>query len=101
MNVFRFFILSCLMVLAAATAISGETVEKIPIPETDDFWVGSLPDLQAGEQTHQFCTYDRAGDNYDSEYFPLYNDTNGGCVIFDAMGPGCLYRQQMNIWYGE
>jgi hypothetical protein len=51
-------------------------------------------------ETHQFCSYDRAGDNFDWEYFPLYTDTNGECVIFDAMGPGCLYRQQMNIWGG-
>ncbi|HTB82630.1 MAG TPA: DUF2961 domain-containing protein [Candidatus Sulfotelmatobacter sp.] len=52
-------------------------------------------------ETHQFSSYDRAGDNYDWEYFPLYMETNGECVIFDAMGPGCLYRQHMNIWYGR
>ena len=49
-------------------------------------------------QTRQFCSYDRAGDNYDHEYFPLYKEPNGECVIFDAYGPGCLYRHQMNLW---
>jgi hypothetical protein len=68
--------------------------------EADDFRVDRLPFLQTGTQTHQFCSYDRAGDNYDWEYFPLYLDTNGECVIFDAMGPGCLYRHHLNIWHG-
>ena len=39
-----------------------------------------------------------AGDNYDWDYFALYMEPNGEAVLFDAMGPGCLYRQQMNIW---
>jgi hypothetical protein len=63
------------------------------------FQVDSLPFLRTGVETHQFCSYDRAGDNYDWQYFPLYMDTNGECVIFDAMGPGCLYRHHMNIWH--
>lgn len=65
----------------------------------DAFRVDRLPFLRTGMQTHQFSSYDRAGDNYDWEYFPLYLDTNGECVIFDAMGPGCLYRHHMNIWH--
>ncbi|HEX3624321.1 MAG TPA: DUF2961 domain-containing protein [Verrucomicrobiae bacterium] len=77
-----------------AAAVNG--VDTI---EAGSFCPDSLPYLQSEEQTHQFCTYDRAGDNHDAEYFQLYEDTNGECVIFDAMGPGCLYRQQMNIWY--
>ncbi|HTV39738.1 MAG TPA: DUF2961 domain-containing protein [Candidatus Sulfotelmatobacter sp.] len=83
--------------MAAAPAFAGEHPDLI---ETGSFEPDTLPYLQTGVQTHQFCTYDRAGDNHDSEYFALYTDTNGECVIFDAMGPGCLYRQQMNIWYG-
>ena len=66
----------------------------------DNFQPDWLPFLRTGMETHQFCSYDRAGDNYDWEYFPLYMDTNGECVIFDAMGPGCLYRHHMNIWHG-
>ena len=65
----------------------------------DAFRLDWLPFLHKGEQTHQFCSYDRAGDNYDAEYFALYTDTNGECVIFDAMGPGCLTRHHMNIWH--
>ena len=58
----------------------------------------SLPLLRHGVQTRQFCSYDRSGDNYDHEYFPLYMEPNGECVIFDAYGPGCLYRHHMNLW---
>ncbi len=69
------------------------------IPESDAFFkIEDLPLLRKGVQTHQFCSYDRAGDNYDHEYFSLYTEPNGEVVIFDAMGPGCLYRHHMNIW---
>ena len=60
--------------------------------------IADLPLLRRGVQTRQFCSYDRAGDNYDHEYFPLYLESNGECVIFDAYGPGCLYRHHMNLW---
>jgi hypothetical protein len=60
--------------------------------------IEDLPVLRTGIQTHQFCTYDRAGDNYDWDYFELYFEPNGEVVLFDAMGPGCLSRQQMNLW---
>ncbi len=102
-----------LAVLNRQAAITGNTnltlpgvkpsiVDKDPdLIEAGAFRVDTLPFLQAGVQTHQICTYDRAGDNRDQEYFPLYTDTNGECVIFDAMGPGCLYRQQMNIWFAS
>ena len=62
--------------------------------------IDDLPILRTGVQTHQFCSYDRAGDNYDHEYFALYTEANGEVVLFDAMGPGCLYRHHMNIWKG-
>lgn len=60
-----------------------------------------LPLLRKGVQTYQQCSYDRAGDNYDHEYFPLYIESNGELVIFDAFGPGVLLRQQMNIWHED
>lgn len=60
--------------------------------------IDDLPLLRTAVQTHQFCTYDRAGDNYDHEYFALYTEADGEVVLFDAMGPGCLYRHHMNIW---
>jgi hypothetical protein len=61
----------------------------------------TLPLLRNGIQTHQQVSYDRSGDNYDHEYFPLYTEANGEVVIFDAFGPGLLSRQQMNIWHAE
>lgn len=61
--------------------------------------LAELPFLREGVETRQFSAYDRAGDNYDHEYFPLYVEPDGECVIFDAMGPGCLYRHHMNLWY--
>jgi hypothetical protein len=92
------FALSCLAVLAVKPTFAAQETDRI---EAGAFRVDTLPFLRTGVQTHQFCSYDRAGDNYDAFYFPLYTDTNGECVIFDAMGPGCLYRQQMNIWFGD
>src|ERR1700761_2348418 len=84
-----------------ATSGFAENVSLPDLIEAGAFQADTLPFLQRGVQTRQFCTYDRAGDNKDQEYFPLYTDTNGECVIFDAMGPGCLYRQQMNIWFAN
>jgi hypothetical protein len=79
-----------------ATLTFGE--EKKREPSRDLLTIENLPRLRSGIQTHQFCTYDRAGDNYDWDYFELYFEPNGELVLFDAMGPGCLSRQQMNVW---
>jgi hypothetical protein len=84
------------------TMSSGNEIGLVPNEKhgADAFRLEWLPFLQDSEQTtHQFCSYDRAGDNYDFAYFPLYMETNGECVIFDAFGPGCLYRLHMNIWH--
>jgi hypothetical protein len=86
------FVFAC-----AAFPAEGQT-DSNRLAISGAFRVDLLPFLRSGVQTHQFCSYDRAGDNYDQEYFPLYMETNGECVIFDAMGPGCLYRHHMNIW---
>ena len=61
---------------------------KTDLIEAGAFRVDTLPFLQAGVQTRQFCTYDRAGDNRDQEYFPLYTDTNGEVRYFRCHGPG-------------
>jgi len=84
----------------ALTAPDSRAFSANTAIEANTFRTDLLPFLRNGVQTHQFCSYDRAGDNYDWEYFPLYMETNGECVIFDAMGPGCLYRHHMNIWHG-
>ncbi len=83
------------MMIAAALACAGAFCQGQKPPA---FKIEELPLLRKDIQTHQFCSYDRAGDNYDEQYFPLYVEANGEAVIFDAMGPGCLYRHHMNIW---
>lgn len=57
-----------------------------------------LPD---GTETRQSSSYDSSGANNDGNFrtaYTKYVDTNGEYVIFDAPGPGCLYRQQINVW---
>ena len=54
-----------------------------------------------GTNTRQFVSYDVSGGNADNHFlkaFTKYIDDNGESVIFDEIGPGCLYRQQMNVW---
>jgi len=53
--------------------------------------------------TKQVLSYDVSSGNNDGSYtksFVKYYDKNGEAVIFDEYGPGCLYRQQMNVWVG-
>lgn len=56
-----------------------------------------------GTKVHRFVSYDASGGNgfgFLQSTFKRYVDSNGELVIFDSYGPGCLYRQQMNIWKG-
>ena len=56
-----------------------------------------------GTQTKQFASFDVSGGNVDWDFgkaFTKYVDDNGESVIFDEIGPGCLFRQQMNVWVG-
>lgn len=56
-----------------------------------------------GTVTKQVLAFDQTGGNNDGNYrkaFVQYVDKNGEAVIFDEYGPGCLYRQQMNVWVG-
>ena len=55
--------------------------------------------LPNGTQTKQFASYDTSGGNADGgmEHFRRY-DENGEYVFFDEIGPGCLYRQQANVF---
>jgi hypothetical protein len=83
----------------AIAALLGAVFAPMALPAADDFpSFASLPLLRRGVQTHQQSSYDRSGDNYDHEYFPLYTDRSGEPVLFDAYGPGLLTRQHMNIW---
>src|SRR5271156_2233899 len=54
-----------------------------------------------GTETRQSSSYDPSGSNNDGNFrtaYTRYIDTNGEYVIFDSAGPGCLYRQQINVW---
>ena len=59
-----------------------------------------LPFLAAnGTQTKQFISYDTSARNGSSALnFKRYEE-NGEWVFFDEIGPGCLYRQQMNVFF--
>lgn len=47
----------------------ASTGQKTDFIETGDFQIDMLPCLRTGVQTHQFCNYDRAGDNCDAYSF--------------------------------
>ena len=54
-----------------------------------------------GAKKNREITYDASGGNGFGLFqamFKKYVDPKGEIVFFDAYGPGCLYRQQMNIW---
>ncbi|MDR1224822.1 MAG: DUF2961 domain-containing protein [Tannerella sp.] len=54
-----------------------------------------------GTKKNRFISYDPSGGNgfgFFRSTFKRYVDDRGELVLFDAYGPGCLYRQQMNIW---
>jgi hypothetical protein len=57
-----------------------------------------------GTKKNRFISYDSSGGNgfgFFQSTFKRYVDGKGELVIFDAYGPGCLYRQQMNIWIND
>lgn len=54
-----------------------------------------------GTKKNRQITYDPTGGNGFGMFlsmFKKYVDDKGEIVFFDAYGPGCLYREQMNIW---
>jgi hypothetical protein len=60
-----------------------------------------------GTQTKQFSSHDPRGGNHDGHFLRSFTKyqrpaPSGAAateyVFFDEYGPGCLYRQQMNIW---
>ena len=55
----------------------------------------------SGAKKNRFISFDPSGGNGFGLFLGTFNkyvDNNGELVIFDSYGPGCLYRQQMNIW---
>jgi hypothetical protein len=82
-------------------ALLVAAIIKAPIGVPAFTEIDRLPYLQPNVQTHEFTSYDRAGDNYDADYFPIYTEPNGENVLFDSYGPGCLYRLHANLWNGD
>lgn len=52
-----------------------------------------------GTVTKQFISFDPTGGN--NARWSRYRDPSGEHVMFDEMGPGCLYRQQINVWHND
>src|ERR1022692_2287039 len=94
--------LSCLAIGSGQPVVARQRHQDLFLAGVPAFTsVQDLPYLRTGVQTHQFTSYDRAGDNYDADYFPLYTESDGACVLFDVYGPGCLYRLHANLWNGD
>ena len=58
--------------------------------------VAALPYLRHTARTLQLSSHDPTGGNNDGFFPPnhLYVDEHGEFVVFDAFGPGCIYRIQ-------
>jgi hypothetical protein len=79
-------------------AAAGPVAPGLPAMEHPECLPLFLPE---GTETRQSSSYDPSGSNNDGNFrtaYTQYIDTNGEYVIFDAAGPGCLYRQQINVW---
>jgi len=84
--------------VAAGGAVAALTTPGLETMEHPELLPLFLPD---GTETRQSSSYDSSGSNNDGNFrraYTKYIDTNGEYVIFDAYGPGCLYRQQINVW---
>jgi hypothetical protein len=99
----RVFLFWLFCLFMAQTAVFGGAVATPATPglaamEHPELLPLFLPD---GTETRQSSSYDPGGSNNDGNFrtaYTKYVDTNGEYVIFDASGPGCLYRQQINVW---
>lgn len=70
--------------------------EAIPVGIEALERIDGLPYLAPGVRSYMFSSHDRTGgndDGFNGTYSSLYKDGTG-YVLFDAYGPGCLYR----IW---
>lgn len=62
----KMFLVGAMLMGANCVALRAQ----INLEGTDAFKIDNLPLLRTGVQTHQFCSYDRAGDNYDTTILP-------------------------------
>ncbi len=91
----------CLAILLVILGGLAQRTHAADLPFVYGFEAMEHPELLPfflpnGTQTKQFITYDPEGKNQ-SGLFKRY-ETNGEYVFFDEMGPGCLYRQQCNVF---
>ncbi len=101
------FLLGFILLSSATDGISQNTAPGIEVTRLAP-GLQSMQQIEAlpllfpnGTTTIQFSSYDPSGNNGDGDFqnsYTKYIDDNGEYVIFDASGPGCLYRQQYNVW---
>jgi len=92
------------LALLLAAGLARAAAEGLPLPVglgalQQIEWLPLLP--PSGTQTRQFSSYDPSSGNDDGLFdrtWPRERTANGEVVFFDEYGPGCLYRQQMNVW---
>lgn len=90
------------MILAQSAAFGGAVATRVApglsAMEHPELLPLFPPD---GTETRQSSSCDPGGSNNDGNFtnaYTRYIDSNGEYVIFNASGPGCLYRQQINVW---
>lgn len=99
-------LLAGLLMIFSVGSFAQKKVEKLSNSVVTGFEqmakIQRLPLLYPeGTKKNRMISYDASGGNGFGlliNTFTKYVDENGDVVIFDACGPGCLYRQQMNIW---
>ena len=94
----RPYLIAAVLAVTAVPARAAETGNPIGM---DAFTrLDLLPLLQpTGTRMAHSCNHDQTAHNGDGfRLWPRYIDSQGQAVIYDAAGPGCLYRLQMNIW---
>lgn len=93
----------CLLVMISCVE-QNEAISVTNIPTGFEAMakIENLPLLYpSGTKKNRIVSYDASGGNGFGLFlsmFKKYVDSNGEIVFFDAYGPGCLYRQQINIW---
>jgi len=101
-KVFSGWLLACVSVCSFAQKKTEKLSGKVVTGFEQMAKIERLPLLYPdGTKKNRMISYDASGGNGFGlllNTFKKYIDENGDIVIFDAYGPGCLYREQMNIW---
>lgn len=81
--------------LFAGLLLGSLSVGEARAADADEAWglLDRLTRMPGQHQVLQASSRNKTGHNGDENY-PLYNDKHGDDVIFDAVGPGCIF----NIW---